>query len=920
MPTTETAMVTRLADYRPPAFYITSTALDIVLDFDETRVSARHTVRRQDSTARDLILHADADMVRVQSVRIDGEALPPARYRMDGGKLIITDAPDAFELTVENTTFPARNTALSGLYQSGDMLCTQCEAEGFRRITPAVDRPDNLAVYTVTLRADAERFPLLLCNGNLVDGGDDDAGRHFAVWHDPYPKPTYLFAIVAGDLARLDGHFTTCTGRHVSLRFFAAARDIDKCAHALASLKKAMAWDEQAYGREYDLDLFNVVAVGDFNMGAMENKSLNIFNTRYVLADPDIATDADFENVEAVVGHEYFHNWSGNRVTCRDWFQLSLKEGFTVFREQQFSAAMNSAAVKRIDDVAALRDHQFQEDASPVAHAVRPDSYIEINNFYTATVYNKGAEVIRMLRILLGAEAFRRGCDVYFDRHDGEAATTDDFVAAMEISGGAGAGLLAQFKNWYTQAGTPVVTVATEYDAAHARLTVTLEQTCRPTPGQDHKQPFVIPIRAALFARDGRRIDARLINGDAVGDGVDGGDGGGDNRGDGDALLVLSKPRQSFVFEGVDTEPVASLLRDFSAPVALRYELSDADLALLLAHDDDPFNRWEAGQKLFLKHIVDFVPKVGSAETFEASDALLQSVESALAQVAGNRDDDGGADPALLAEILTLPSEAYISESFEVIDPLAIFRARVALKRCIGAALKEKFAACYRKFNARNDGAINAAQSAARALRDVCLGYLMNLGEEDSYALAAAQFERAKCMTDASAALSALVHCGAPQREQALQDFYAKWKSEALVVDRWLRIQATASDANALSTVQKLTEHPAFDIANPNKVYSLIIAFCHANPVGFHRADGAGYQFAAQWVGRLDARNPQLAARLVSAFTRWKKYTPELKAQMGDALRGIQALPKLSDDVAEITAKSLGASAEDGRQKTGVRR
>ena len=942
MPKTETATVTRLRDYRPPAYCIVETVLDIALDFDETRIRARHQVRRQaatDATAdlADLVLDADADMLALHAVRIDGVALPPQRYRMENNKLIITDVPAAteFELAIDNSAFPSRNTALSGLYQSGDMLCTQCEAEGFRRITPAVDRPDNLAVYHVTLRADAAKFPQLLCNGNLVDRGDDgdddgDDGdskannrRHFATWHDPFPKPTYLFAIVAGALARLDGRFTTCSGRTVDLRFFARARDIDKCAHALESLKRAMAWDETTYGREYDLDLFNVVAVGDFNMGAMENKSLNIFNTHYVLADPTVVIDADFENIESVIGHEYFHNWSGNRVTCRDWFQLSLKEGFTVFREQQFSADMNSAAVKRIEDVAVLRDHQFQEDAGPLAHAVRPDSYIEINNFYTATVYNKGAEVIRMLRTLLGAKVFRRGCDLYFARHDGQAATTDDFVAAMADAAdatGACAELFAQFKNWYTQAGTPVVTVESEFDAARKRLTLTFNQHCLPTPGQPHKEPFVIPIRAALFDRQGRRLDAREVDGEEFDDGADDAHGDADDNRKRDALLVLSKPRQSFVFENVDAQPVASLLRDFSAPVDLRYALSDADLAMLLAHDDDPFNRWEAGQKLFLKHILDGVSKIQVGENTESiedsaniaiSDSVLQSVDAVFNQAAA--DDDGDNDAALLAEILTLPSERYVSEQLEVIDPAAVFRARLILKHCLAAALKTKITATYHRFNRRNDGTVTPKQIAGRSLRDVCLGYLMTLDEDESNALAAAQLANAKCMTDAATALTALTHVGAPQKQQALDDFYAQWKDEPLAVDRWLRIQATAAREDTLATVQKLSEHPAFDRANPNKIYMLIIAFCHANPVCFHRADGAGYRFAAHWVAQLDPRNPQLAARLASAFTRWKKYTPELKTQLRDTLRDLAARPNLSNDVTEIVTKSLGEK-ESGKE------
>ena len=874
--------VTRLADYRPPAYRITETTLTIDLDFSETKVSAQHRVHRCEQSQSDLVLDIDPDAVRLGRVSIDGAALAPERYRIDASRLIIADVPKQFDLAIENTIAPDRNTALSGLYQSGEMLCTQCEAEGFRRITPAIDRPDNLARYTVTLRADAKALPLLLCNGNLIDSGGAGA-RHHTTWHDPFPKPTYLFAIVAGKLACMEDRFTTASQRDVALRFFARARDIDKCAYAMAALKRAMAWDEKTYGREYDLDLFNVVAVGDFNMGAMENKSLNIFNTQYVLADPDISTDVDFEHVEAVIGHEYFHNWSGNRVTCRDWFQLSLKEGLTVFREQQFSADMGSAAVKRIEDVAALRDHQFPEDAGPMAHPVRPDSYIEINNFYTATVYHKGAEVIRMLHTLLGAGTFRRGADLYFARHDGQAATTDDFVAAMESAGELD---LSRFKRWYSQAGTPVVDAKTHYDAERERFEITLSQHCPATPKQPHKEPFVIPIKAALFDRDGKRMTTATAT--AAG---------------GDDLLVLSEPRQSFVFEGIPSPPVASLLRGFSAPVELRHSLSERDLALLLAHDDDPFNRWEAGQRLFFRHLLSGVERLRAGRDIAVSDTLMRAFESVLEQHEHEHGENH--DRALQAKILTLPSETYFSETQEVIDPALTHRAHRGLRRRLATAFKPQLLARYRLLNRDNDGTVSPQQIAARSLRDVCLGYLVSLDDDEVHALAADLLANARCMTDASAALSALANSGKPDRQALLDDFYHRHRDEPLVVDRWLRIQATVAHPDTVARVSALTRHAAFDPTNPNKVYALILAFCHANLTGFHRPDGAGYRFAGDWVARLDPLNPQVAARLVTAFTQWKKYTPDLKAQMQTALKEIADLPSLSGDVAEIVSKSL---------------
>ena len=890
---TTTPPVIRLKDYAPPAYQIVTTEMVVDLDFSATKITARHRVRRRDKAKAKmkstLVLDCDSNSVQLGNIAIDGKRITAQQYRVADDQLILPDVPHEFELAIENTIAPALNTALSGLYQSGEMLCTQCEAEGFRRITPAIDRPDNLACYTVTLRADKKIFPLLLCNGNLVEQGDCADGKHFTTWHDPFPKPTYLFAIVAGTLSCLADSFTTRSGRTVALRFFARDRDIDKCAHAMTSLKHAMAWDEKIYGREYDLDLFNVVAVGDFNMGAMENKSLNIFNTQYVLADSSVATDGDFENVEAVIGHEYFHNWSGNRVTCRDWFQLSLKEGFTVFREQQFSADMGSRAVKRIDDVAALRSHQFREDAGPMAHPVRPDSYIEINNFYTATIYEKGAEVIRMLHTLLGASMFRRATDLYFERHDGQAVTTDDFVAAMESASGID---LAQFKRWYSQAGTPVVQVETAFDAARGVYEITLSQYCPPTPQQSRKLPLVIPIKVALFDRDGKRLSLRTEDASAKNLEND--------------LLVLSEPSQTFRFncaiEKNSPPPVASLLREFSAPVELRHALSEDELALLLAHDDDPFNRWEAGQKLFLGHILQRIKKIQSGKKISTSHTVDQSFESVLHEI----ETETETEPALQAAILTLPDQTYLSEQMDAIDPAAVFQARHDLKRHLAGTYQRQLLECYQRMNERNDGAVNAEQFGIRSLRNACLNYLAALDDSETYQLAAALLENSRCMTDSMAALRTLADSTNPGRRERLDEFYRRWKDEPLVVNKWLRIQATVPAADTLAQVDALSRHDVFDASNPNQVYALLVGFSHANPLCFHARDGSGYRFIRDWVAQLDPINPQVSARLVSAFTHWKKYIPELKEPMRATLDEIAALPKLSRDVGEIVSKSLG--------------
>ncbi len=864
-----------LRDYRPHPYRITATRMTLDLDPQCTRVTTRHEIEAREAGAGPLVL--DCEAITVESVVVDGETLAADAYSISDNRLILPSVPEGCQVEIVNTLDPSANTALSGLYGSGGMLCTQCEAEGFRRITPAIDRPDNLATFRVILRGPAADYPVLLCNGNLVRDVTQN-GIHETEWHDPFPKPTYLFAIVAGSLSCMRDTFRTMGGREVQLHFYAADRDIEKCEYAVGALKRAMRWDEEVYGREYDLDLYNVVAVSDFNMGAMENKSLNVFNTKYVLADPVIATDTDFHQVESVIAHEYFHNWSGNRVTCRDWFQLSLKEGFTVFRDQCFSADMASAGVQRISDVNVLRNHQFPEDAGPLAHPVRPDSYQEINNFYTTTVYNKGAEVVRMLHALCGAELFRRGTDLYFERHDGEAVTTDDFVTAIADAAGKDIAFdVAQFKRWYSQSGTPVVEASGEFDAAARRYTLTLRQHCPPTPGQKEKQPFVIPVNAALLGTDGRRF--------ALDNGRD------------STVLVLSEDTQSFVFDGIDAAPVPSLLRGFSAPVRMEAGLDDTALAVLFRHDDDPFNRWEAGQRLYQRIILDNLPRLQAGQ--------IAAYDDAVSELVGEILRSPGDDLLLAARLLTLPGEAWLGEQSKPTDPPMLAAARKGLQQHIASRHEDAFLELYHALESRNDGGMGEGQTGVRALRDTCLSWLASLDTSRSQEIARAQLKNTRNMTDRNSALVAIADSTAPDRDELLAGFYDEWKEEALAVDRWFRVQATARHPEACRQVADLVQHPAFEPTNPNKVYSLLLAFARGNPAGFHRDDGAGYAFVADWVRRLDPVNPQVAARLVSAFTAWRDMAPEYGSGMKAALEDIDQAGSLSPDVAEMVSRSL---------------
>jgi aminopeptidase N len=867
-----------LSDYRPPAFLIDRVELDFTLEETATVVAARLAIRRNPAAwDKTVPLTLDGQKLELISVAIDGAFLEPTAYTLDDDRLTILDPPPGeFHLETVARINPKENTALEGLYVSSGNFCTQCEPEGFRKITWFIDRPDVMAKFTVTIDADAARCPVLLSNGNLVDQGKGEDGRHWTRWEDPFPKPSYLFALVAGKLVPVVGHFRTASGRHVQLRIYVEPGNEDKCDHAMRSLKKSMAWDEEVYGLEYDLDVFNIVAVGDFNMGAMENKSLNVFNTKYVLARPETATDGDFLGIEAVVAHEYFHNWTGNRVTCRDWFQLSLKEGLTVFRDQQFSADMNSAAVKRIGDVQGLRTGQFQEDAGAMSHPVRPSSYMEINNFYTATVYSKGAEVIRMMHTLLGAEAFRKGMDLYFERHDGQAVTCDDFAQAMEDASGVD---LGQFRLWYSQSGTPQLAVTSRYDADSETFTLDVEQTIPPTPGQPTKQPMHIPLAVGLLGPDG--ADLRLTP-----------------DGETTVLLHVRRPNERFVFPGVKARPVPSLLRGFSAPVKLATDDADEDLAFRLAHDSDPFNRWEAGQALAVRVLLRLVDDVQQGRDLVAPPALIDAVGKLLA--------DSADDPAFAAQAVILPGEGYIANQMAVVDPDAVHKAREFLRRSLGQALGPQWSATYRRLADHGPFKVDADAIGRRSLKNIALAYLMAAETPEALGLTVGQYYSAASMTDSIAALQFLANSPAQEeRAAALDDFYQRWKDNALVVDKWLGVLAMSYRPDTLETVKGLLDHPAFNIRNPNKVYALIGSFANANAVRFHAADGSGYRFLADQVLTLDPMNPQVAARMMGPFSRAARFDKARQGLMKAEMQRVAAALGLSPDVAEVTAKSL---------------
>ena len=855
-----TPPVIRREDYRPPLWLVPETRLTFDLDPQATRVTARLSVTR--AGGHDRPLRLDGDGLTPLAVSVDGVPLAPADWRMEGGTLIIALPGDAHVVETQVEIAPAANTQLMGLYASGGLLCTQCEPEGFRRITFFPDRPDVLSRYDVLMRADKAAFPVLLANGDPVEQGDLEDGRHYARWVDPFPKPSYLFAMVAGDLACNADRFTTMSGREVALGIWVKAADLPRTGHAMAALRNSMAWDEKTYGREYDLDVFNIVAVADFNFGAMENKGLNIFNSRYILADPETATDPDYDAIESVVAHEYFHNWSGDRVTCRDWFQLSLKEGFTVYRDQSFSADMASAAVKRIEDVRVLRAAQFPEDGGPLAHPVRPESYIEISNFYTATVYNKGAELIRMMALLLGPERFRKGTDLYFDRHDGQAVTCEDFVKAMEDGGGID---LAQFRLWYSQAGTPRVGVRMAHDPASGAVTLSLTQAIPVTPGQDDKAPMAVPLKLALFDRaSGAHA--------------------------GEELVLLTQAQAEIRREGFAQPPVLSINRGFSAPVIVEADQGPADLAFLAAHDDDPFSRYEALQQLMIHALLGHIAG-GPLE----SGAIIDSIRQTIA--------DPALDRSFVAEAVRLPSEAYLGDQMLVVDPDAIHAAREALQGEIGRVLEPEWRALHADC-ARNGFSLSPDARAARKLRGIALGYVMASGAADGPALALDQFDRADNMTERHAALSILASRASGERDRAMAAFYARYADNALVIDKWFQTQALAFHPDTVEIVAALGRHRDFTLANPNRARALFGAFA-ANQWAFNRADGMGYRMVADAIVALDKLNPQTAARLVPPLGRWKRFDAARGALMRAELERIAATPQLSRDVLEQATKSL---------------
>ncbi|MBY0508989.1 MAG: aminopeptidase N [Rhodospirillaceae bacterium] len=869
----------RLADYTPPPYRIESVDLVFDLEPKATRVKATLKVASaHDRTKGIQPLALDGEKMKLLRIALDGKPLAAAAYELTDHGLTLPLPPSAFTLETEVEIDPDANKALEGLYVSRGVFCTQCEAEGFRRITFYPDRPDVMTVFRTTIRAPKASHPVLLSNGNPGERGDLPDGRHFAVWNDPHPKPSYLFALVAGDLAHISDSFTTMSGRKVDLRIYVEHGKQDRAGYAMDALKRSMRWDETAFGREYDLDIFNIVAVSDFNMGAMENKGLNIFNDRYILADTDTATDMDYYLIESIVAHEYFHNWSGDRVTCRDWFQLSLKEGLTVFRDQEFTADMRSRPNKRIDDVEVLRVTQFREDASPLAHPVRPESYIEINNFYTATVYQKGAEVIRMIQTILGLEKFRAGMDLYFKRHDGQAVTCEDFVAAMEDASGID---LTQFQRWYSQAGTPQIEVETAFDAAAKTFAVTVGQSCAPTPGQPVKEPYHIPIAVGLVGADGKDLNASL-----------------DGRAAATHVLELKQPRQTFVFKGVESAPRLSVNRNFAAPVTVKFAQSDADKGFLMAHDSDPFNRWNAAQDYGTAVILKAVADLQAGRAPQPDEAFITAMGIAIGE---------NISPAFRASLLNLPAEDYLANRMATEDPLNLHAARKAVRKFIAARHQTALRALYDSLRVNAPYVPDAEGMGRRLLKRAALGYLAALETPETTALAKAQFDSADNMTDRMDALSILSTLNVPERQAALDAFYARFQNDHLVVNKWLTVQAAAPLPGMLTTVRQLMDHSAFDIKNPNKIRAVINTFAAMNPVNFHAADGSGYAFLADQILAINAFNPLTAARLVPPLGRWRRFDPARQALMKAQLERLAGHKDLSRDVYELVMKGLVA-------------
>ena len=856
-----------LKDYQPPGVDISQVELQIEIHDGYSLVHSSLTCRLADADGE---LRLDGEQLELLEILLDDRPLDEAQWQQDESGLSLSGLPEQFVLQTRVKIYPEQNTALEGLYHSGSMYCTQCEAEGFRKITFYPDRPDVLSRFTTRIEADKQRCPVLLSNGNPQASGDLADGRHFAVWNDPHPKPCYLFALVAGDLQKITDSHCTPSGRQIELNIYTEAENIGKCDHAMLSLINAMRWDEQVYGREYDLDVYNIVAVNDFNMGAMENKGLNVFNAKYVLASRETATDRDFQGIESVIAHEYFHNWTGNRITCRDWFQLSLKEGFTVYRDQCFSADMGSAGVKRIDDVRMLRVHQFAEDAGPMAHPVRPQSYIEINNFYTVTVYEKGAEVVRMQANLLGPENFRKATDLYFERFDGQAVTTEDFVDCMQQVSGRD---LTQFKNWYDYAGTPLLKIAADYNADDAVYKLNIAQHCPDTPGQADKPAFHIPLQIGLLDGQGQDL---LDNG----------------------LLELTQADQQFVFKDIRQKPVLSVLRGFSAPVKIDFAYSDAELMFLMANDTDGFARWDAAQSLYQRVLLGLVKDCQQSRSLTMDQAVIDAFRKALLAESS--------DKALIAEVLSLPSAGYLGELMDVVDVEAIYQARQTFKQQIATALREDLLMVYESCREQGDYQITANDIGRRSLKNTVLSYLAALTQDEEVRqLCLNQYGAGHNMTDVMAAFSLILDSEYAEREAIIADFEQHWQHDALVMDKWFTAQAVSHRQDTLDQVIRLTAHPQFSIKNPNKVRSLIGAFCSANPLRFHQADGSGYAFLVDYVLQLDQLNPQMAARMLRLLSRWKQFDQKRQDLIKNQLQRVVETQGISRDVYEIAEKSL---------------
>ena len=876
------------SDYAPPAYWIDQVNLEFELDEPLTTVRASIQFRRNESSEESAPLVLVGEELQLEQVAIGDQVLSADEYTESDNQLVIPSVPAQFELRTVVKIDPDGNTSLSGLYRSSGNYCTQCEAMGFRRITYFLDRPDVMATYHVTITGDKAACPVMLSNGNRLSVTELDGGRHCVEWHDPYPKPSYLFALVAGNLSCHSGTFTTGSGREVRLEIWVEPQNIESCEHALLSLQQSMKWDEDVFGLEYDLDIYMIVAVNDFNMGAMENKGLNVFNSKYVLARPDSATDDDYEAVQGVIAHEYFHNWTGNRVTCRDWFQLTLKEGLTVFRDQEFTSDMTSAAVKRIADVRVLRGRQFPEDAGPMAHPIRPESYISMDNFYTATVYDKGAEIIRMYQTLLGKDGFRKGMDLYFERHDGCAVTCDDFRAAMADANQAD---LDQFARWYWQAGTPVLECDEAWDEATSQLTVTLTQSY-PTPDYDvpgtaDRQPLHMPVTVGLLDADGNELPVCLAGEDA----------GEDAAPTTERVLELREAEQSFTFAGLSGRPTVSLLRHFSAPVRLRSERSRAQAAFLMGHDGDSFNRWDAGQTLATELIVELTKAVAEGSSLEVDPLFVEAY--------GRIITDPTIDGSLKALAMALPSENTLANEMTGVDPDALHQARELVRQTLARHHRQALLDAYHAHKATGPYQNDQASIHNRRFKNACLSLLAKTNDDETTGLVAAQFDTADNMTDSQSALITLVSLDCPQREAALQTFYDRWRNDPLVLDKWFSFQALSSLPKALDDVRGLASHQDFSLANPNRVRALVGTLCAQNQVRFHDASGGGYEFLAGIVLQLDRRNPQVASRMVGLFNQWRRFETGRQEMMKAQLERIAGQEGLSKDVYEIVSRAL---------------